>query len=235
MATLKRLVLFVEGEGDEGAAPVLVKKLLTELAAWSHLTLDTKPFRVGNVASLTKDDCKKWLRFLRAAQKGTPLGGVLLLLDGDIDPVRKEPFCAAVFGRRLAEKARDAGAGKIFSAATVFACMEYESWLLACADRLAGLVLPDGRPGLRTGTPPPTGDIEKAPRDAKNWLADHIDDGYQQTRDQEPFTRLMVDHLDAVRARGLRSFQRLEQALRQLVEAVRTGAHVATPGPPPVS
>jgi hypothetical protein len=146
--------------------------------------------------------------------------------------VRKEPFCPVAFATRLAERARAAGAGTVFSLATVFACMEFESWMLACLDRLAGTPFPDGRSGIRPGTPAPEGDLERAPRDAKGWLDDHIDAGYKPTRDQEPLTRLMVNHLDAVRQRGSRSFRRLENALRLLVNAIRDNAHIVSPGSP---
>jgi hypothetical protein len=60
MATRKRLVLFVEGEGDERAVPVLIKRFLTDQNAWPEVILDEQPFRIGEVAlrqaSLGKED-----------------------------------------------------------------------------------------------------------------------------------------------------------------------------------
>ena len=47
--TPKRLVLFVEGDGEHKAAPVLVERLLTEHNAWDCLFLDPHPFRIGSV------------------------------------------------------------------------------------------------------------------------------------------------------------------------------------------
>jgi hypothetical protein len=230
MASPSRLVLFVEGEGDRDAAPILLKRLLTDIEAWAHLILDDRPpFLVGNAADLTKDNGRQWVRLLSAARKRPNLGAVLLIQDGDLGRIRREEFCAAQFGARLSAWARSAGAGKLFSVASVFACQEYESWLLGCADILAGLPLPDGRPGLNSGTRGPEGDLERSPRDAKRWLDQHMEAGYKPSRDQALLTRLMVDHLDALRGRGMRSFQRLETALQQLVTAVRTGAHVVTP------
>jgi hypothetical protein len=231
MASPKRLVLFVEGEGDRDAGPILVSRLLTEMGAWESLFLDDKPFVVGSVDKLTADENADWLRFLKAAGRRKNLGAVLLLLDGDITPIRGEPFCPVTFGRRLAQQARDAGAGAVFSVATVFACREFESWALAALDRLAGLHFPDGRPGVPVGTDAPAGDLEVAPRDAKGFLDRVIAAGYKPTRDQGPLTRLLVDHLGAVRDRSLRSFRRLEEAVRQLHQAVRTGQHIATPSP----
>jgi hypothetical protein len=229
MASPRRLVLFVEGDGDREAVPVLVKKLLTEARAWSDLFLDPQPFVVGNVADLTKDNGKDWTRLLHAACRRPNLGAVLLVQDGDLGRIRGEDFCAARFGARLSQWARSAGAGTGFSAATVFACQEYESWILACVDRLAGLPLPDGRPGGGPGTSAPAGDLEVAPRGAKGWLDQHMDAGYKPTRDQESLTKLMADHVDVVRTRALRSFRRLEHALQQIVNAARTGTHVVTP------
>jgi hypothetical protein len=231
MAAPRRLVLFVEGEADSLATPALVKRLLTEMDAWEHVFLDTRPFQVGNVAEVTRDEGRRWVRYLRDAGKRPNLGGVLLLQDGDLSRVRGEDFCPWRFGARLAEWARDAGGGSVFSVASVFACMEYESWLIACADRLAGQALPDGRPGVRAGTAVPPDDLEKAPRDAKGWLDRCMDEGYKNTRDQGPLTQLMTGHLDAVRARNLRSFRRLESALCQLVEGISSGNHVVSPLP----
>jgi hypothetical protein len=111
--------------------------------------------------------------------------------------------------------------------------MEYESWIIACTERLAGQPLPDARAGIRIGSTPPTGNLEEAPRDAKKWLGERMEDGYKNTRDQEPLTRLMIHHLDAIRTRPMRSFHRLENALAQLVAAIRSGQHIVSPLPPP--
>lgn len=64
--------------------------------------------------------------------------------------------------------------------------------------------------------------------DVKGWLNRCIEAGYKPTRDQEALTRLMIEHLDVIRPRPLRSFRRLESALRQLVDALRSGKHVVT-------
>src|SRR5260370_2119272 len=132
MAAPKRVVLFVEGEGDRDAVPVLVKQLLTGIGAWQHLFLDDKPFVVGNVAELTKADGKEWVRYLHAGAKRPTLGAILLIQDGDLGRIRGEEFCAAGFAARFSECAKTAGAGIGFSVATVFACQEYESWTLDC-------------------------------------------------------------------------------------------------------
>jgi|SRR5579884_2625643 len=135
MATRKRLVLFVEGEGDVMAAPVLVKRLLTEFTAWDCLSLDPDPFRLGAVNNLFGKPEANWIKYLQIAAKGGNLGGVLLLQDGDIALKRGQSFCARDIGRDLSRRAHTTGAGASFSVASVFACQEFESWLIAGIDR----------------------------------------------------------------------------------------------------
>src|SRR5260370_24951029 len=183
MSAPRRIILFVEGEGDRDAAPILVKKLLDEIAAWSHVYLDDAPFVVGHVAGLTKDNGKEWLRFLKAAQKKRNLGAILLLLDGEDESIRNEKFCAGKFATRLADWARSVGAGTFFSVACVFARQEFESWVIACAEELAGKPLPDGREGIAAGTKPPESDLEQSPRNAKGWLGKRLPRGYKESVD----------------------------------------------------
>jgi hypothetical protein len=110
---------------------------------------------------------------------------------------------------------------------------EYESWLIGGVESLAGRPLPDGRPGIRAGTEAPPQDLERTTRGAKGWLGRHMAPGsYKETLDQEPLTRLLVEDLGPLRRRGMPSFLRLERALRQLVEAIRSNSHVVTPAPP---
>jgi hypothetical protein len=227
MATRKRIVLFVEGEGDLTAVPALVKKLLTELGAWDCLSLDPDPFRIGAVTRLFEKKQENWIKKLQSAAKGGNLGGVLLLQDGDVTPKQGQPFCPRDIGRELSRHARAAGAGLHFSVASVFACQEFESWLIAGIESLAGKKLDNGRIEIPTNLKAPEGDLEQHPRDAKGWLNQCIPRGYNPVTDQELLTRA-VD-LDAIRQRNLRSFRRLESAVRQLVEAIRSGKHIVTP------
>jgi hypothetical protein len=227
MAAPKRLVLFVEGEGDVAAAPVLIKNLLTELHAWDAVFLDSNPLRIGGVTSLFGKKEKNWTDKLRVAAKRGQLGGVLLLQDGDVEVRQGQGFCACKVGRELSYRARAAGAGSVFSVASVFACQEYESWLIAGIESLAGKSLADGRIAIPVDLKVPESDLERHPRGAKGWLNQRIPAGYNPSTDQEPLTRA-VD-LNAIRACGMRSFHRLESALRQLVEAIRSGKHIVTP------
>ncbi len=129
----KRLVLLVEGQGDVEAAPVLVGRFLKEYSAFDAVFLDSHPpFRVGEFSKLVKGDFGEWRRLLQAAVTTRKnVGGCILLLDGDSPhQVEKQPFCAMRAARRLAAEAQKVGAGSLFSVAIVFACMEFESWLI---------------------------------------------------------------------------------------------------------
>lgn len=225
---MNRIVLFVEGEGDTDAVPTLVKRLLTEQNAWDAVILDEHPFRVGEINRLVKNDYREWKRKLSACLKRQCVGGVLLVLDGDIKRVGDAEFCAATVAKSLAEVARSVGGGSTFSVATVFARQEYESWLIAGIESFAGKTLPDGRK-VAENIVLPDGDLEER-RDAKGWLKMAIQGGYKVTRDQITLTQWL--DLQLVRNRGMRSFQRLESAVGELVAAIRSEKHVATPSGP---
>jgi len=223
---MKRIILFVEGEGEADALPRLVKRLLTEMKAWDAVILDADTFRVGQVTRLVKKQYCEWRRKLAASLKRRNVGGVLLVLDGDVRRMGTEPFCAAKVARSLASEAKEAGAGVKYSVAVVFARQEFESWLIAGVESLAGKRLPDGRL-VRRDAKPPDGDLEESPRDAKGWFGTVIDGGYKPTRDQAALADL-VD-IDTLRRRKLRSFRRLESAISELVLAIRNDKHVVTP------
>jgi Domain of unknown function (DUF4276) len=223
---MRRLILFVEGEGDTDAVPMLVRSLLTAKGEWYDVLLDDRPFRVGSVNKLVKNDFHDWKRFLGAALKRPNVSGVLLILDGDTEKIGGKHFCAATIAKDLARAAMVVGAGQRFSVAVVFAIKEYETWLIAGAASLAGQRLPDGRL-IKSNAKAPEGNLEAGPRDAKGWLNDIVAGGYKETRDQAALTKL-VD-LDVIRARQLRSFRRMESAVSSLLEAIRCNKPVASP------
>lgn len=223
---MKRIVLFVEGEGEATAVPRLVSRLLTEQNAWGVAILDEHPFRVGQINKLVKNEYREWKRKLAASLKRSNVGGVLLMLDGDIKKVASAAFCAATVAKSLSKVATEVGAGNTFSVTSVFANQEYESWLLAGIESLAGKTLPDGRT-IPADIDVPDGNLEESPRDAKGWLNKRIAGGYKPTRDQAILTQWVDLHL--VRNRRIRSFQRLESAVSELVGAIRSETHVVTP------
>jgi hypothetical protein len=225
----KRLVLLVEGQGDVEAAPILVGRLLTEHAAFDAVFLDPHPFRVGEYSKITKNDFGEWRRYLKAAAKRRDFGGCILLLDGDSRAkVDNQPFCAVRAAIRLAAEAQKVGAGSAFSTAIVFACMEFESWLIAGVESLVDKLFMDGRKGLPGAISQVPCDPESAPRDAKGWFKKIIATGYKPARDQADLTRLVDLH--AIRRHPkMRSFRRMEAAVNEMIAAIRSENHVATP------
>jgi Domain of unknown function (DUF4276) len=226
---MKQLVPFVEGPGDVTAVPLLLRRLLAHHELQSVIGIGF-PFRVGEINSFSSEDKPKWNKLLRAALKRPDTGGVLLLLDGDTRRWRRQPFCPVTAARILVKEAVDAGAGVVFSLAVVFARQEFETWLLAGVESLAGREMSDKRPGVRAGARPPEGDLELAPRDAKRELGKLMQFGYKPTLDQADLTKL-VD-LELVRKSNLTAFLRLERVICQLAEAFRAGKHIATPVQP---
>ncbi|MFH0938364.1 MAG: DUF4276 family protein [Planctomycetota bacterium] len=182
----KSLVLFVEGDGDCLAIPILIKRLLTEYNAWDTIKLDPYPFKTGGVSKFfaIKNALKQsnWERWLQAACKRQNIGGVLVVIDGDASQFQGKTFCAADVARELSARATRVGAGKFFSVAVVFAMQEYETWLMGGIQSLSGVKLPNNRSGVRSNAAIPQGDIESAPRDAKGWLSGQMETGARAKR-----------------------------------------------------
>jgi hypothetical protein len=212
-------VLFVEGDGDVQAAPALIGKLLTQLPSslQGRLFVDDRAMKVGGIHKLTGKQQSDFVRHLSNTLKTrSKLGAILLLLDGEPDPVENEPFCAVRVARTIAQRAVRAGAGTVFSFAAVFLRQEYESLLIAVADQL---------PGINRGVTLPTAP-EEAPRDAKGWLRKNLLDGYNPTDRQLELTRAVRDWSPV---RALRCFQRLEHALAELAAATASDQHIVSP------
>ncbi len=222
---MKKVVLFVEGEGEAEAAPRLVSRIVTELNGWDAVTVDPATFRVGNLAKVSKNGHAIWQDKLQASLKRQSVGGILLLLDGDAKQIGGEPFCAMECAIELAAKARDVGGGSVFSTAVVFACQEFESWFIAAAAGFDGL--PGGRRLKLPTTLPPN--PETSPRDAKGWLRSVVAGGYRPTRDQAVFAEAL--NLKLLRELKVRSFARLEHAVSELINACRSGTHFVSPAP----
>lgn len=228
MPVQKRIVFMVEGQGDVDAVPIIGSRVFEALNAWEHAIIDSNCMRIRSLGALLTNNASEWLRYLGVAAKRPNLGGVLLLLDGDTKRIHGEEFCAAEFARRLAELARRAGAGSKFSVACVFARQEFESWIIAAATQIAGMSRSDGLPGLPTGTTAPEHDLEEQPRNAKGWLNERMPNGYSETQDQAPLTRLMHEHIEIVADR-MRSFRRFQKAIAELVDSIRNDRPTISP------
>ena len=228
----KSLVLVGEGHGEASALSELARKILRDKKN-ETLYVDKQVIRAHNALGLVTwdkqkntTDCSKWIKTIGIARTRRDLGAVLAIFDGDAKSFpagSQKPFCPATAAKEMALAAADAGAGKIFSLAVVFACVEYETWLIAGVESLAGQKLEDGRLALPARATFSTGDPESH---GKGWLEKNCQ-GYRPTRDQKTLTGLL--DLNVVRAKKLRSFTRLEHAIDQLLVAVQSGTHISTP------
>jgi len=219
-----------EGQGEEQSLPNLASRLLSEHGGDDILYVDQNVMRVKDVHHLAKSNFKNWKRYLAAATKKRELGAILLVLDGDagfFPAGTRTPFCPADVASQLTKVAEET----VHSAerlAVVFACREYESWLIAGVSSIAGKQI-DGRVMIPKNVEVTEPDLEAAPRDAKGWLSKRMPNGYSPTRDQAILTRAV--NFDIVRDRKLRSFARLEHAVNQLIDACRNGDRALSPPP----
>jgi len=231
---MKRLVIIGEGHGEVSALPLLAKKILLEKKVERRLWVDEEIVRAHNPSGLVKWDrekkepeCGEWLKRIRFAANRSNLGGILAIFDGDAERFpagAQSAFCAKTAAKLMAKEAAKEGAGTRYSLAIVFACVEYESWLIAGAESLAGKTFKDGRPILPKDSNFPDGPSESH---GKRWLEKHCLSGYRSRRDQGPLTEL-VD-LAVVRSKGLRSFFRLDHAIEQILDAVDNNVCIVTP------
>jgi Domain of unknown function (DUF4276) len=214
-----RFRVFVDGESDARALPILLERLDAELgvseAEWDPAVMHYKDSRdFDMVAKLTRNDA---------------IGGALMLFDGDSPGTS----CAATDGPRLSKVA--AGHAFPFPVAVVIAVQELEAWFLPCISCLAGASAEDRRgfttqmfrsDALSPAEPETFRDCKRALR-----LAMPAGRGYKEILDAPVLARAI--HLDHVRdghggAGGSRSFLTMVRAHRFL----RTGSAFARTYPP---
>ena len=209
---MSRIVLIVEGQGDEAAAPNLVSRLLAENhpeAVGAGLFIDPRPVVAGGSMDVPEIHDPEitgsvwWNEKLVIAGRRKGVAGVMALFDGDLKRFNRKSFDATEAERVLQVNV----AGRLpVPLAVVVLCQEYESLLIAAAEQLPGY---DG-----TELPP---DPEAAPRDAKDWLNDHLQGGSKSQRDQLRLTQAVGDWQPVRALMGC--YRRLEAALGRLVHA----------------
>ena len=186
----------VEGQGDEVAVPLLLRRLRDEAQAWG---LDVgRPHRRQRTQLVKKSSLENAVRVAALREN---CAAILVLFDADDD-------CPKELAPTLEEWARDAAGGK--PCAVVMANREYEAWFLASIETLRGkaAILTDA---ISHSNP-------EAPRNAKGELERRMAHGasYSSTVDQATLTA----HLDlASTYRRCRSFRKLVSAFGELAAA----------------
>ncbi|MDO7877621.1 DUF4276 family protein [Hymenobacter sp. ASUV-10] len=194
---MHHLLVWVEGDGDQAAAPLLLKKLLKRAQRFDWNV--PQPIKVGEMPKLRKVLPKRAAEVGIKARAGV-CHAVLVLLDLD-----DAQACPVTEAQGLATTL--ATYRLPVPVAVVLARREYEEWLVASLPTIAPHtpLLPDS---LRRDYP------AEGKRDVKGWLQTHMEVAYKPPLHQPEFTR----HLDpALASAECRSFRRLETALAWLL------------------
>lgn len=180
----RTIVCIIEGDGEVRAVPLLLRRLAE--ARGIHDLVVPPPIRVHRDQFLRRSE--EFERKLLLAVAKAQGGAVVVLLDADDD-------CPVILARDIEERARPFLHGATLQ--VVIPNREYEAWLLAAAESLAG------KRGLREDiVPPPQPDDI---RNCKGWLSERIPGGrYHEVSDQPALTALFDVELASGRSRSLR-------------------------------
>ena len=188
-----KIACIVEGQGDEDAVPVLIRRIAGELG----LAVEAgERIRVTKTQLLRAGELERWVSH---AASITGLGGaVFVIVDGDDDP----PY-------ELEESLKHrAGVDTRIAGGAAVAVMEFEAWFIAGVEGLRGQ---RGIPYDVKSVPDP-----ESIRDAKGWLSRFMPQhrGYKPTLHQAAFTSTF----DMVKARERSpSFDRCYREIERLI------------------
>lgn len=186
----------VEGQGEEAAVPLLLRKLRDEAQAW---TLEiARPHRRRRHQLVKKDPLQT---AVRVAALREDCAAIIIIFDADDD-------CPAELAPTIQQWANEAAGAK--PCAVVIANREYEAWLLGGIESLRG----QGAV-LETAAEHPE---PERPRDAKGELERRMRPGssYSPSVDQAPLTA----HLNLSLAYSrCRSFRKLVKAFGEVASA----------------
>jgi len=175
------IVPIVEGHGEVGAVPVLLRRWLAHRGFGRQFDVPSRAIRACGAGALKAPfDPRRHVgveHYMRWALAARP-AGVLILLDVDDECRQRTP--ENPLGPELLERARDV-AGKV-PVSVVVANREYEAWFLASLSRLRH----EGHfiAGARLEDP-----LEpEQPRDCKGRIAALLGRRYEETVDQAELT-----------------------------------------------
>lgn len=191
------VVPIVEGHGEVQCVPALLHRM-ADAEGLGPLRVNP-PIRVKAASFLKTAKGFRSYFELAAAKAVQGRGLVLILLDCDDD-------CAAEIGPKLL---RDAAALRPdVPVLVVLALREYESWFLAAAKSLRGVA------GLPLDLEPPAS--SENIRDAKGWLGERMEHGYDPIVHQLPLSR----RFDLQEAQSNASFRRFVKRLGEALKSV---------------
>lgn len=188
-----KFIAVVEGDGEVEAVPVLLRRISSEIAPL-HPPEVLKPIRVRRQRVLRDGELERYLQL--AAGRVGPDGVALVLLDADED-------CPAEVAAEVLRRA-NAVRPDVRIEAVVAKC-EYENWLIAGVEAIAGTR------GLQEGLGAPP-DPESI-RGAKEWLSRRMERSYRPTADQAAWSAGFDMHLARRRSRSFDKMWRAVQAL----------------------
>jgi hypothetical protein len=191
---VRRLGLIVEGHGDQKALPVLVRRITSEICGL-EIPIVLEPHRLKRGLMTKEQDLSRAVELV--ARKVGDDGCILIVLDADDD-------LGCMIAPLILKMARAIRSDRRIG--VVAAVREYEAWLLAGSETLAGKF------GLVV-TLPKIEDAESL-SNPKAWLNRHMEHRYAETIDQERLTR----HFDLDGARKLYSFNKLVREISHLLE-----------------
>jgi hypothetical protein len=201
-------VPIVEGPGDVEAAPLLLRKILSEYLHCDDIGV-LKPKKAGGRGGLDKAGGIE--KFIQYASITPDCAGILVLVDADDD-------CAVDWAKRACDRCKDSE--MTVPVAVVCVVREYEAWFLASIDSIKGSSRLNQDIEF-DGDPEDFGAVEE-------WFTQQMPSGraYKETIDQASFTSL-IDVPLAIN--NSRSFKRLCHAVEELQSAMDSGSFGITP------
>lgn len=204
------IIAVVEGDGEERAAPQLIRRILGERLLRYDINVPRPIIAKG--ASTFDKKSEQLLRY--AIKEGCD--GILVLIDADDE-------CPYEKARIVSQKASTLGLN--VPVAVVYAKSEYETWFISSLSSHSG---DDIRSWLGLDPSVNAPDNVEDIRGAKEWLSRRMPSGrrYKETTDQEHLTPHIDFDLAYFRSR---SFRRLCHAVEQLVDAIDGDSLIITP------
>jgi len=220
-----RILAIVEGDGEERAIPVLLRRWFQHRR---FRNFETNPLAIcahgsGRLECPYDRARRRGIEhYVMIAAAGRP-DGILVVLDADDECIERNAASRRPLGPELRDRAR--AVAPHIPIEVVVANREYEAWFLAgvASLRRVGKVPRDARV-------PAIEQIERI-RDCKTRLRHLLGRPYEETTDQADLTEALP-FTPGMAARS-RSYRKLMKALDALTQAARARRPPAPPPPPP--